>query len=566
MLRNESVLKSLKGLLVWILITTALALVINNRHENSGTFNWKTPMWADQAGYYVYLPSLFIYNFDAKSFPEKIEEKTGFGFSFDLEKNKVITRYTSGIAILQAPFFLIIHALAGILGQPQDGFSGIYHKVPDLAALFYCILGLFFLRKFLLYYYRPRTVWFTIFTLFLGTNLFYYSVENTGMSHVYSFSLFAVIAWLTKKYHSGEIKRHGLTFFCWSLLFSLIVLIRPTNILLFPFLFCLDCSSKEEFVRRIKEFLGFRSILILAVSFLLIFLPQFLYWKYASGSFITDSYQGFGFSNWKSPKILELWFSPNNGLFLYSPIYLLFIFGLVLMIRRKLINGWIILITFLVATYTFASWFVFSFGCSFGSRNFVEYGVLFALPLGYLYSLIPEFKTLKRYLVIALLIVFTYISIRLVYSFPLCFEGGTWDFGLYRSYLIKIRKYHQSLDLKEPQIMLPVNEYSKTIYLQAKDILNLKYKKAIITAKIKLEDLNSEAAIVLAVQTPDTTVYWNAFRIKDQVPEHRVHKYKTVEGEFVLPVPLPVNSTIAAYIWNKNKETLTVSDFDLYLE
>ena len=114
--------------------------------------------------------------------------------------------------------------------------------------------------------------------------------------------------------------------------------------------------------------------------------------------------------------------------------------------------------------------------------------------------------------------------------------------------------------------MLPANEYSKTIYLPVKDILNLKYKKAIITAKIKLEDLNSEAVIVLAVQTPDTTVYWNAFRIKDQVPEQRIHKYKTVEGEFVLPVPLPVNSTIAAYIWNKNKETLTVSDFDLYLE
>ena len=98
-------LNSIRTLLVWILITTLLALLISNRHHKSGTFNWMTPLWADQAGYYVYLPGLFIYHFDAKSFPEKIEEKTGLGFSLDLEKNKVISRYTCGTAILQAPFF-----------------------------------------------------------------------------------------------------------------------------------------------------------------------------------------------------------------------------------------------------------------------------------------------------------------------------------------------------------------------------------------------------------------------------------------------------------------------------
>ncbi|MBA4409668.1 MAG: hypothetical protein C0397_09625 [Odoribacter sp.] len=566
MQKTGSIVKSWKSLFVWILFTLIVAWQINKRHQETGTFNWTTPMWADQAGYYVYLPSLFIYDFDAKRFPEKIEEKTGYGFSFDLEKNKVVTRYTCGIAILQAPFFLIIHGVAGILDQPQDGFSGIYHKVPDLSALFYCILGLYFLRKFLMFYYRQRTVWLTVLTLFSGTNLYYYAVESTGMSHVYSFALFAFIAWLSKMIISGELKRPGIYFIGWSFLFALIVLIRPTNVLLFPFLFCLDCNTRDEFWLRIKRFLTFRVLLVLSGSFLFVFLPQFLYWKYASGNYINDSYEGFGFSNWKSPKILELWFSPNNGLFLYSPLYLAAIAGLFLMIRRKLINGWVILITFLVATYVYASWFVFSFGCSFGSRNFVEYTVLFSLPLGYLFTKIPEFSIVKRYLVIALLVVVTLFNLRLVNSYPRCFEGNDWDFQLYRSFIWKLEKYHRSVDLKGSEKMLPENEYSKTIYLPVKDIPQIEYKKAVVKTRVKLEILNSEASLVLSVDTPDSTIYWNAFKLKDQVPDNLLHKNKTVVGEFWLPVPLPFNSTIAAYIWNKNKETLTLSKLELSLE
>ena len=409
-------------------------------------------------------------------------------------------------------------------------------------------------------------MWFTILTLFFGTNLYYYAIDSTGMSHIYSFALFALVAWLTRMILSGETKRTYLYLICWSLIFALIVLIRPSNILLFPFLFCLDCNSSAEFIRRVKRFLSFRVILILLVSSFVVFLPQFLYWKYVFGSYITDSYQGFGFSNWKSPKILELWFSPNNGLFLYSPLYLAFIAGLLLMIKHKIRNGWVILITFLVATYIFASWFIFSFGCGFGSRNYVEFLVLFSLPLGYIYSLIPEFRIGKRYLIILLIFGLSIFNLRLVYTYNRCFQGGDWNFQEYVSFLVKIRKYHQSLDMKGQEHMAPENEYSKTLYLEAGKIHYLKYKKAVVRAEVTLESKDSEAALVLAIETPDTKLYWNAFRLKDQVADSKLHKKQTVEGEFWIPASIPKNATIAAYIWNKNKETLTVSEFDLYLE
>ena len=44
-------------------------------------------IWADRAGYYIYLPSFFMNHFDAKRCPEKIDEKTGYGFTLDYQKN-----------------------------------------------------------------------------------------------------------------------------------------------------------------------------------------------------------------------------------------------------------------------------------------------------------------------------------------------------------------------------------------------------------------------------------------------------------------------------------------------
>lgn len=557
---------SLKVMVGWILFALLLTFLIHNRHQKTGTFNWTTPLWADQAGYYVYLPSFFIYDFEADAFPEDIAKMTGDGFSFDFEKNKVVTRYTSGVAILQAPFFIFIHILAGIFDRPQDGFSGIYHQVPNLAALFYCLLGLFFLWKFLTFYYKPSIVLLTVAALFFGTNLYYYAVDSTGMSHIYSFALFAISAWLSKKIVSDRLKHHNLYFAAWSLVFAMIVLIRPTNILVFPFLFCLDCSSFRAFTGRIKQFLTVPNILILLVSSFVVFLPQFIYWKYVSGKFITDSYSGFGFTNWNSPKILELWFSPNNGLFLYSPFYLIAVYGMFLMVKNKVANGWMILTIFLVASYVFASWFTFSFGCGFGSRNYVEYVALLALPVGFVFSRISKLRLPKKIAIVCLLIFLVIFNVRLVYSYNRCFQGGDWDFREYVSFLVEIRKYHKDLELNEPDTLNSEKEYSKTLYVQAKRLAHVKYSKALVRAKVTLETEITEALLVLSVEGTDSTLFWNSLPLKEQTQANRIHKVQTIEGEFWVPRPLPINSTLAVYVWNKEKETFTLNELDVYLK
>ncbi len=566
---NPKYYYTVKTFAIWGMCFLVLAYFIGNRHRNTGTFNWMTPLWADQTGYYVYLPGLFIYDFNPHLFPEGIEEKTGEGFSLDLENNKVVTRYPCGVAILQAPFFLTIHTLAGIMDQPRDGFSGIYHKVPNWAALFYTVLGFFFLWKFLRFYYKPYIVLSTLLILFFGTNIYYYAVDSTGMSHIYSFCLFAAAAWVTKKMLMAREKKQFAFLVIWSLLFALIVLVRPTNILIFPFLFTIDLQSLQEFWGRIKRFATIRNSIVVSGAFLLVFLPQFLYWKYVSGSYIFYSYEEYGFSNLASPKILELWFSPNNGMFLYSPLYLLIVAAMIVKLshRTNRLNDWVVFGTFLVLTYVFASWFIFSFGCGFGSRNFVEYNVMFALPFGYLIRKSGKWQLIKRMLFTALIALMVYFNLKLIESYDRCFQGGDWDFQKYASYLVKLNKYRQELELNEAEKkILPTMEYSKTLYLSADKVNHMNISKAVVNAKVSVENKNSGALLVLAIESPDSLVYWNSYLLRDQIPDDKINQMHVIEGEFWLPVPIPRNSTIAAYIWNREKERLTLNKLKLVLE
>ena len=236
------------------------------------------------------------------------------------------------------------------------------------------------------------------------------------------------------------------------------------------------------------------------------------------------------------------------------------------MIKHKDVNGWLVFLTFLILTYVFASWFIFSFGCGFGSRNFVEYTVIFALPLGYLFENITTTSKTKKILIVTLLSLMVVFNLRLVYTYNHCFNGGDWDFQEYVSFVTKIRKYHQTLKLDGQQNMTHENEYSNTLKIPAEKIHNLKFKEAIIRSRVALDDKNSEAMLVLSVENPDSVVYWNAIKLKEQIPDRKLHKMQTVVGEFNLPVPFPPNSTVSAFIWNINRESLSLSKLEISLE
>jgi hypothetical protein len=177
-------------LLFFFILFTFLAL---NRHSKAEIFTYHSEIWADKAGYNVYLPSLFIYKFDAASFPDSIDDKTGNGFIINTKNNKIITKYPYGVSLLQSPFWLISH----FIDKEKNGFSKIYNISIDVSAIFYFIFGMFFLYKLLNINENKNLTIIVLLVSLLSTNLLYYTIWETGMSHIYSFVFFSLLLYNT---------------------------------------------------------------------------------------------------------------------------------------------------------------------------------------------------------------------------------------------------------------------------------------------------------------------------------------------------------------------------------
>lgn len=574
---------------VFYLALTCIALFLTfYTHKNVGYYNWKSEIWADKAGYYIYLPSLFMYQFDATKAPEKIDEKVGYGFTLDMEKKTINTKYTYGVAALISPFFIIARLISPILQVPgEGGFSPVFHKAVNFAAVFYLIFGLILLRRFLENYFKKSTTYITIFFIFAGTNLFYYTVNDTLMSHVYSFFIFSLFLYSLKKFLLEP--QRLIYFLVLSFAFGMAILIRPTNILLLLLFFVWDVHSFREIVGRIGMILHPKRLVSFLAIVVLIFLPQMIYWKYSRGSWISWSYANEGFTNWNQPKILEVWFSTLNGLFLYTPFVVLILIGMVLMLRKKLINGLTVVIFFLMVSYIASAWYNWYFGCSFGQRSFVEYMALFAVPFGFFVEAIPNLKNLLiRTLVLFLLLALSYYNIRMSLEFEKCFFGSTWDWDQFAKQVDRskvFRLYERPLSFQndfENQALSYAYQTSDSIFHGGMYSARMAPEKEFTSVYwVSLHDLGEvlpkyitvdyyaynpgqhkvEAFLICSIEKNDTAIAWQS---KPLPPlQRKPAKWEKISTKFIIPDNLTREPSIKIYFWNPNKSLFYIDDLTL---
>lgn len=388
------------------------------RHKHIGIENYHSEVWADRGGYFVYMPALFIYGFHAEDLPDSEWTRVGFGFS--VENGKLIDKYPVGPAILESPFYLGGHLLAKIGHKEANGFSEIYYKTIDVAAAFYSACALLLLYFFLIRYVRKDLALAALAVMYLGTNVFWYSVVDTGMSHIYSFFLFACFLYLSSKVLKEKARlTHCLLF---GLVIGLIIEVRAINAVFLPFLLLLNPVPWHLY----KKLIG-RALIILA-AIIVAMVPQFLYWHYLSGHWIYDSYQGESFTQWRTPWILHLWFSTLNGLFIYSPLFLVAIIGMVVMLLKdNAVKGLLLSGLFLFASYLFGSWHVWHFGCSYGCRPMVGLNAAFTLPMAYGLRSLGKNRILLIFSIVVILILIAY-NLKLADVYDGCWYGGDWDF------------------------------------------------------------------------------------------------------------------------------------------
>jgi hypothetical protein len=396
-----------------------------NKHSKDDYQSYHSVLWADASGYYIYNPICFIYGNHCNALPPDIVSKTGTGFTCNKQTDRIITKYTSGIAILQSPFFLIAHLLSGPLGFPSDGFSPIYHRAIMIAGAFYGLLGILFSFLFLKKYFSEKISFITVAVFFLSTNLYYYTLDASGFLHVYAFFLISVVAFLNSRIYEQPRLRYLLPFF---IALALAVLIRPTNIVLILFVLFFDGPPEIH-----AKFLFFKkSIRLVAISFLvslIIFIPQMIYWQQSFNSPVVYSYGEEGFFFLLSPKFIPVWFSPRNGLFVYAPVLVISIAGMIMSFLQKNRNGIVTAILFFVTSYIFSSWWNYWFGCAMGARSFVEYYPVLMFPFAYAFSQVKNKAALL--FIYIFFIGCIWINMNIIYYYDGCFYGGEWDWNAY---------------------------------------------------------------------------------------------------------------------------------------
>jgi len=367
-----------KNIFFLLLISMIGVLIISLLKKNEISI-----IQSDGKGYYAYLPALVIHQ--EKDFSKtNNSERFYYGDNYEpsylniTEKGENYTKYFPGVALLQSPFFVGAIITSYISNSPIDGYSNTFQLFFFLGGLTYAIFGLYFFQKSLSIYFseNKKTVQLTTLFVYFSTPILAYSLDLMSYSHIYSFFLFGAfsVTILTRKNNVSFYLKLGI-------ILGLIFLVRPTNVIvvfIIPFLLKTKPNTllffREMFADKWKNFW------IAFFPFLAIVSIQFFLWKWQTGEWFVQSYQGEGF-DFLQPQIWNNLFSFRIGLFVHTPIMILSYVGVMFLFKenRFATNAWFFY--FFINTWIISSWWCWDYESYFGNRPFTEHLFFLLFPL-----------------------------------------------------------------------------------------------------------------------------------------------------------------------------------------
>lgn len=359
--------------LVYILVTALLThgIIRHKYRSTTGYIEW------DVISYYAYLPAVFIYKDLSLKFVDDLPEDNKVTiWPIPTANGGYTLKYPVGMAIMLLPFFFIAHIFSNLASIEASGYSWPYHFFILIAALFYLLAGLLYLRRVLLRHFSELTVMICMVILAAGTNIFYYATEEPGMSHIYSFFLFSAFLFHYTRFYQEE---RWLDTLLIGLISGLIVLVRPSNsILLLCFLLYRGKLRMEDWYTFLWR-KRFRFLVMFTIGLCIVFL-QLSYWKFSTGHWLHYSYSEERFYFFK-PHIIEGLFSYRKGWLLYTPLMALAIFGFLFLKKRVHELFYPILVFTVLNIYIVFSWWCWWYGGSFSARALVESYALLSVPM-----------------------------------------------------------------------------------------------------------------------------------------------------------------------------------------
>lgn len=361
--------------------------------NNSDIIKW------DNYGYYLYLPSIFIYDDPGlknqvwlDTLQNRYQPTATLYQLRDGEDGKRSIKYPCGTAILWSPFFFVAHMLAEPLGYPADGLSPPYNWAVLLAGVLYAFIGMWFLRKVLLRFFSDHIAAILMVLITLGTNYWQIAASETIMPHGISFALNCVLLWLIIRWHEQPSFGRSVAL---GMLLGIGVLVRPTEVFWMLVLLLWNVSSWKTFIAKLR-FIGqhIGKVLVFALVFTAVIFIQLSYWQYGLGAWVSYGYEE-RFAIW-SPFLYECMLSYKKGWLIYTPLVIFCFAGFYFTWKKKREVFWALLIFTIVHTWIIFSWECWWYASSFSQRGAVDMYPALTIPLGFLLVALADANRIIR--------------------------------------------------------------------------------------------------------------------------------------------------------------------------
>lgn len=292
----------------------------------------------------------------------------------------VVNHWGVGSAILWLPLYFLGHLLALFLSLFKipvlhNGYSWPYEFLVGEGNIALGVCGLYLLFGLGKKYVSAKISLCGIGFLVFGTNLLFYLMYEPVTSHVPSLFFMTTILVLWEKLRKSWNAKIALFL---GLSSGLLVITRNQDmVLVLPLLLFLLYKYRSQ-------------TFLLWLGFFLALIPQLLVWQVLNGHFWQVSYLSggeVGFFHLLPLHFLDVIFSFHHGLFLWSPLLLLALWGLKYFKDKTLKT--LLFSSLVMEVILTASWSQWWQGASFGGRFFVS-----SLPLFFfgLISLLNKYK------------------------------------------------------------------------------------------------------------------------------------------------------------------------------
>ncbi|MBS4065011.1 MAG: hypothetical protein KGZ74_10660 [Chitinophagaceae bacterium] len=309
----------------------------------------------------------------------------------------------------------------------------------------------------------------TLFAVLFGTLLFNYTYSQSEMTHGYLFCLFSVFLYLTYKWHQQQ--RYLFTVLI-GIVFTLISLIRPTEIFICLFFILWNIKKPVDFKEKVRFFLrNYKHILLILLIGVIMWLPQFYFWKNRTGMYVYYPYFEEGFF-WKDPQILNILFSYRKGWITYTPMIAMAFVGFFFIKKDFPVSRWSFIFITCLMIYVLSCWWDWAFGGCYGAREFCQQIAFLAIPIAYFVDFVfySAKKIPLRGLLSLTMLVFIFscvcLNIGQTYQYN---HGRIHPMGMTKKVYWDIFRKYQFTDEYNYWGDIKVQDYEKTIKGEGRD-------------------------------------------------------------------------------------------------